>query len=76
MVSFRNDEILRMSEISRDIYNIERKVAISMARKDSKNYNYTTQEQIIIKKNEDARLPKRLGSDEKIQAASEGSKIE
>jgi hypothetical protein len=25
MVSFRNDEILRMSEISRDIYNIERK---------------------------------------------------
>lgn len=53
-----------------------RKVAISMARKDSKNYNYTTQEQIIIKKNDDARLPKRLGSDEKIQAASEGSKIE
>jgi hypothetical protein len=53
-----------------------RKVAISMARKHSKNYNYTTQEQIIIKKNADARLPKRLGSDEKIQAASEGSKIE
>lgn len=47
-----------------------------MARKDSKNYNYTTQEQIMIKKNDDARLPKRLGSDEKIQAASEGSKIE
>jgi len=47
-----------------------------MARKHSKNYNYTTQEQIIIKKNEDARLPKRLGSDEKIQAASERSKIE
>ena len=53
-----------------------RKVAISMARKDSKNYNFTTQEQIIIKKNDDARLPKRLGSNEKIQAASEGSKIE
>jgi hypothetical protein len=53
-----------------------RKVAISMARKDSKNYNFTTQEQIIIKKSEDARLPKRLGSDEKIQAASEGSKLE
>lgn len=53
-----------------------RKVVISMARKDSKNYNYTTQEQIIIKKNDDARLPKRLGSDEKIQAASKGSKIE
>ena len=53
-----------------------RKVVISMTRKDSKNYNYTTQEQIMIKKNDDARLPKRLGSDEKIQAASEGSKIE
>jgi hypothetical protein len=51
-------------------------VEISMARKDSKNYNFTTQEQIIIKKNDDARLPKRLGSDEKIQAASNGSKIE
>jgi len=47
-----------------------------MARKDSKNYNYTTQEQIMIKKNDDARLPKSLGSHEKIQAASEGSKIE
>ncbi|GCD10797.1 hypothetical protein [Clostridium tagluense] len=47
-----------------------------MARKDSKNYNYTTQEQIMIKKNDDARLPKSLGSDEKIQAASKGSKIE
>jgi hypothetical protein len=47
-----------------------------MARKDSKNYNFTTQQQIIIKKNEDARLPTRLGSDEKIQTASRGSKIE
>lgn len=47
-----------------------------MARKASKNYNYTTQEQIMIKKNDDARLPKKLGSHEKIQAASEGSKIE
>jgi hypothetical protein len=53
-----------------------RKVVISMARKDSKNYNFTTQQQIIIKKNDDARLPKRLGSEEKIQAASEGSKIQ
>ena len=47
-----------------------------MGRKNSKSYNYTTQEQIIIKKNDDARLPKRLGSDEKIEAASERSKIE
>ncbi len=47
-----------------------------MSRKDAKNYNYTTQEQIIIKKNEDARLPKSLGSHEKIEAASERSKIE
>lgn len=47
-----------------------------MARKDSKNYNFTVQQQIMIKKNEDARLPKRLGSDEKIEAASERSKIE
>lgn len=53
-----------------------RKVVRTMARKDSKNYNYTTQEQILIKKNDDARLPKRLGSDEKIEAASKGSKIE
>jgi hypothetical protein len=53
-----------------------RKVVITMARKHSKNYNFTTQQQIMIKKNDDARLPKRLGSDEKIQAASEGSKIE
>ena len=47
-----------------------------MARKHSKNYNYTTQEQIMIKKNDDARLPKRLGNYKKIQDASEGSKIE
>ena len=47
-----------------------------MSRKDSSNYNFTTQQQIIIKKNEDARLPKKLGREEKIQAASEGSKIE
>lgn len=47
-----------------------------MSRKDSRNYNFTTQQQIIIKKNADARLPKKLGSEEKIQAASDGSKIE
>ena len=47
-----------------------------MTRKDSKGYNYTTQEQIIIKKNDDARLPKSLGREKKIQAASEASKIE
>ena len=29
-----------------------------MTRKGSKNYNFTAQEQIIIKKSEDARLPK------------------
>lgn len=47
-----------------------------MTRKDSKSYNYTTQEQIMIKKNDDARLPKSLTREKKIQATSEGSKIE
>ena len=51
-------------------------MVISIGRKDSENYNFITQQQIIIKKNDDARLPKRLGSEEKIQAASERSKIE
>lgn len=53
-----------------------RKVVINMARKNSRNYHYTTQEQIIIKKNEDARLPRKLGGHDKLEAASEGSKIE
>ena len=53
-----------------------RKVAIFMPRKESKNYNFTSQEQIIIKKNEDARLPKKLGNEEKMHDASLRSKTE
>ena len=47
-----------------------------VGRKNSKNYHFTTQQQIMIKKNEDARLPKNVDSHERMIKAEEGSKIE
>jgi hypothetical protein len=47
-----------------------------MPRKSSKSYHFINQQQIMIKKNEDARLPKDLNKEYKLEKAAEGSKIE